>query len=135
MASLARFLVRLVIVGLGLWALTLLPGIRLGPAPAGLQLVTLLLGAVVIAEANAMVRAVVRLGALDRNRGLAMAVLLLATLVVSGALFALFVAVSELAGLAYHVSGYAGYVWATLLLTVVVFVMHLVVPAQPAGRR
>lgn len=123
-----RILVKFIINALALWASTLLPGITLGSNSIGHKIVSVLIVAVIFGIINAVIKPIIKV----IGCGLYILTLGLISLVVNALLFLLTGYVAGRLGLDFHVHGFWAGFFGAIIVAVVGFVLHLIIP-EPKG--
>lgn len=119
-----RFIAKIVATGLAVWVACLLPGIGLGGGTTGQQALTLLVVAVIIGVINAVIKPIVKVvGCLFYILTLG-----LITFVVNGLLLLLAAWVAGLLHLGFHVDGFWWAVLGSIIISVVSYAVHLIIP-------
>lgn len=125
------FVVRVLVVAVSLWvAVVLVDGIELGGSSTGAQIGTLLAVALIFGVVNAVVKPVIKL------LGCPLYVLTLGLigLVVNALLFLLVGWFAELVSLPFQVDGFWSGFWGAIIVAIVGFVLHLIIPDRIDGR-
>ncbi|WP_211261573.1 phage holin family protein [Pseudonocardia acaciae] len=119
------FAIRVVVNAVALWVATLVvSGITLGGSGGGGKIGTLLVVALIFGLVNAVIKPVVK------TLGCAFYLLTLGLigLVVNALLFLLVGWLSEKLGLEFHVDGFWAGFWGAIVVAVIGFVLHLIIP-------
>ncbi len=119
-----KILLKVLITAVAVWASTLLPNIDLGNASVAKKVITILAVAVIFGVINAVIKPVIKVV------GCAFYLLTLGliALVVNAGLFWLSSWIAGQLDLPFHVDGFWAAFWGALIVGVVSFVLHLVVP-------
>lgn len=119
-----RILLKVVVTALALWVACLLPGIGTGQGGYAEQAVTLIVVAIVFGIINAVLKPIIK------TLGCAVYVLTLGliTFVVNGLLLLLTAWITGQFGLGFHVDGFWWAVFGSIVVSVVSFLLHLVIP-------
>lgn len=125
-----RILIKIIITALALWASTLLPGISIGHQSALRTAGTLLAVAVIFGLINAVLKPIIKV----IGCGFYILTLGLISLVVNALLFLLTSYVAGKLHLAFHVDGFWAGFWGAIIVAVVSFVLHLIIP-EPSGKK
>ena len=119
-------LVHVLLTAVAVWVSTALPGIDLGEGTTGSRILTLIGVAVIFGLVNAVVKPLVKFfGCLFY-----LVTLGLIGLVVNALLFMLVGWVAGKLGLPFAVTGFWPAFWGAIVVSVVSFVLHLVIPDQ-----
>lgn len=119
-----RIIAKIVATALALWVACLLPGIGLGDGGIGKRALTLIVVAVIIGVINAVLKPIIKtVGCLFYVLTLG-----LITFVVNGLLLWLAAWLAGLLHLGFHVDGFWWAVFGAIIITVVSYVLHLVIP-------
>ncbi len=119
-----RILIKIIINAIALWAATLLPGISLGHGSILRKAGTLLAVAVIFGIINAVVKPIIKVV----GCGFYILTLGLISLVVNALLFVLTGYLADKLHLAFHVDGFWAGFWGAIIVAVVGFVLHLIIP-------
>jgi len=125
------FVVRVLVIAVSLWVATVLvDGIELDGSSTSARVGTLLVVALIFGVVNAVVKPVIKL------IGCPLYVLTLGLigLVVNALLFLLVGWLSDTFGLAFTVDGFWSGFWGAIIVAIVGFVLHLVIPDRVDGR-
>lgn len=124
-----RILLKVVVTALALWVACLLPGIGIGAGDLAKQAVTLIVVAIVFGVINAVLKPIIK------TLGCAVYVLTLGliTFVVNGLLLLLTAWITGQLGFGFHVDGFWWAVFGSIVVSVVSFLLHLVIP-EPERR-
>ncbi|MGH3097971.1 MAG: phage holin family protein [Streptosporangiales bacterium] len=119
-----RILLKVVITALALWVACLLPGIGIGGGDFARQAVTLIVVAIIFGIVNAVLKPIIK------TLGCAVYVLTLGliTFVVNGLLLLLTAWLTGQLGFGFHVDGFWWAVFGSIVVSVVSFLLHLVIP-------
>lgn len=123
-----RILVKIIINALALWASTLLPHIGFGNASVGRKIISLLIVAVIFGIINAVLKPIIKV----IGCGFYILTLGLIALVVNALLFLLTGYLADKLHLAFHVHGFWAGFFGAIIVAVVSFLLHLVIP-EPKG--
>jgi putative membrane protein len=119
-----RILAKIVATGLAVWVACLLPGIGLGGGGTGQQALTLLVVAVIIGVINAVLKPIIKtIGCLFYILTLG-----LITFVVNGLLLLLAEWIADKLSLGFHVDGFWWAVLGSIVISVVSWAVHLIIP-------
>ena len=125
------FVVRVLVVAASLWVATVLvDGIDLGGSSTGTRVGTLLVVALIFGVVNAVVKPLIKVVGCP----LYILTLGLIGLVVNALLFLLVGWLSSTVGLAFVVDGFWSGFWGAIIVAIVGFVLHLVIPDKVDGR-
>ncbi|MFC5992636.1 phage holin family protein [Pseudonocardia hispaniensis] len=117
--------IRVAVVALALWVATLLiGGIELGAGPASSRIGTLVVVAVIFGLVNAVLKPLIKIVGCP----LYILTLGLISLVVNALLFMLVGAIASGVGLPFTVTGFWAAFWGAIVVGVVGFLLHLVIP-------
>lgn len=125
MGSAVAFAVRVVVVAVALWVATLfVPGIGNEASTSGARAATLLVVALIFGLVNAVIKPIVK------TVGCAFYVLTLGLIsfVVNALLFLLVGWIAERMGLPFTVSGFWAAFWGAIVVAVVSFLLHVLIP-------
>ncbi|HEX4248205.1 MAG TPA: phage holin family protein [Pseudonocardia sp.] len=117
--------IKVLVNAVALWVCTLLiSGIELGGSDKGTRIATLIVVALIFGLVNAVIKPIVK------TVGCAFYILTLGLigLVVNALLFLLVGWLSEKLGLPFEVNGFAAAFWGAIVVAIVGFVLHLVIP-------
>ena len=125
MPTALALVVRVVVVAIALWVATLLvPGIAVGAGPGYSETVTLLLVAAIFGIVNAVIKPLIKVVGCP----LYVLTLGLVGLVVNALLFLLVGAIAANVGLPFTVAGFGAAFWGAIVVGLVGFVLHLLIP-------
>ncbi len=123
--TLVAILIHIVVTGVALWVTTLIvPGIEVGGATTGAQIGTLLIVALIFGIVNTVIKPIVKvLGCLFY-----LITLGLIAFVVNALLFLLVGWIGQQFGLPFTVDGFWPAFWGAIVVGVVSWILHLVIP-------
>ena len=125
------FVIRVLVVAASLWVATVLvDGIELGGSSTGTRVGTLLVVALIFGVVNAVVKPLIKVVGCP----LYVLTLGLIGLVVNALLFWLVGGLSGAVGLPFVVDGFWPGFWGAIIVAIVGFVLHLVIPDRLDGR-
>lgn len=125
------FAVRVLVVAVSLWVATVLvDGIELGGSSTTARIGTLLIVALIFGVVNAVVKPVIK----TLGCPLYLLTLGLIGLVVNALLFVLVGWLADLFSLPFTVDGFWSGFWGAIIVAIVGFVLHLVIPDRVDGR-
>ena len=114
---------KFVVNALALWASTLLPGISLTGSLTH-KIISILVVAVIFGVVNAVLKPIIKI----IGCGLYILTLGLISLVVNALLFLLVGYLADKLHLGFHVDGFWAGFWGAIIVAVVSFVLHLIIP-------
>jgi putative membrane protein len=119
-----RFIAKLVVTAIALWATTILPGISLNGSSIWANIGTLLVVAIIFGVVNAVIKPIIK------TLGCAFYILTLGliALVVNALLFLLTGWLAGLLHLPFSVDGFWSGLFGAVIVAVVSFVLHLIIP-------
>jgi putative membrane protein len=121
-----RILVKIIINALALWASTLLPNVGFGQGSVGHKILSLLIVAVIFGIINAVLKPIIKVV----GCGFYILTLGLISLVVNALLFLLTGYLAGKLHLAFHVHGFWAGFFGAIIVAVVGFVLHLIIPER-----
>lgn len=119
-----RLILKIIVTALALWATTILPGIELGGNSVPAQIGTLVAVAIIFGVINAVIKPIIKVA----GCGFYVLTLGLIALVVNALLFMLTGWLAGLFGLPFTVSGFWPAFGGALIVAVISFLLHLVIP-------
>lgn len=125
-----RILIKIIVNALALWASTLLPGVSLGHGSVGHKIVSLLIVAVIFGIINAVLKPIIKVV----GCGFYILTLGLISLVVNALLFLLTGYLAGKLNLDFHVDGFWAGFWGAIIVAVVGFILHVIIPDPKKGR-